>query len=462
MGGNSWNNLFSSSGYDLGSLHFVDSVHGFAMGGSNSGGGNIISTQDAGANWSIVNNYDTSEVLWGIFFTDPAIGYAHGNNGLIKKTTDGGNFWTVLTSGTTLNLRDGGMYFPSASTGYIAGDSVILKTTDAGITWQIANNANNLYSSLFFVNDSTGYAGFYNYSGIAGIFKTMDAGISWQIKSFGNAPSGLHFPSPNIGYGVCYNGQIYKSYDGGNSWGIQSTGTTAFLQSVFFVNDSVGIAVGANGTILKTTNGGGPAGYSIYGTIYNKDQSASLNNGKVYLIEYDSAAIQQNYVDSFILGGGNGDYVFNYHPSGKYVILIRPDEAAYPNTIPTYFGDYAYWDYATAMNLISDTSGIDIHVQETPVWTGIGFCSGTIRYGQGSGKTGNSSVVPFGDPVPGLDVSLEQVPGGIKAHTTTNDSGIYSFSNIPMNIPYRLLVDIPGLPMDSSYSVTISASETVL
>lgn len=462
-GGNSWNVAIAGNSYDLNSLHFVNPTTGFAYGGSSTGGGEVVKTIDAGATWSVAHIYDTTEVWWGVCFTDPNTGYAHGNNGLIKKSTDGGATWTALNSGTSRHLRNE-IYFPTTSVGFITGDSIILKTNDAGATWLVSNSVNNLHAGLFFLDEITGYSGFFNYNGTGGVLKTSDGGTTWQTKTFANAPTDIHFPSPSIGFGVCYNGEIYKTVNAGNSWHLLNSGTSNFLRSVYFINDSVGLAVGDNGLILKTVNGGGPfVTYSISGTVYKKDSSATVNNGMVYLIEFDPSAVQLNYADSFSLSGSSGDYFFSNKQTGNYLILLRPDDVAYPNTIPTYYGDTAYWGYAEILYLLSDTAGVDIYTRQTPVWTGTGFCSGSIRYGLGSGKTGNGNVVPFGDPVPGIDISLEQIPGGIiKAHTTTNDSGFYSINNIPMNTSYKLLVDIPGLPMDSTYSIIINPSDSVI
>jgi hypothetical protein len=53
-----------------------------------------------------------------------------------------------------------------------------------------------------------------------------------------------------------------------------------------------------------------------------------------------------------------------------------------------------------------------------------------------------------GDPLPGIDVSMEQNPGGIIiATTTTKETGEYVvFNNIPDG-NYTIFVDIPGLTM---------------
>lgn len=211
-------------------------------------------------------------------------------------------------------------------------------------------------------------------------------------------------------------------------------------------NDSVSV------TVVQTL-------FSIYGTIYNQAHDTTLNYGRVFLLKYDSL-VQLLIVDSTDLSGANGDYILYNHPSDQYLILFRPDSSIYPNSLPTYFGDSSLWTAGQIIDLISDTSGIDISTREMPVTSGSGFISGFIQFGIGSGKTGNNNVVPFGDPVPGIDISIEQIPGGIVRHSTTDINGYYSFSGLPL-ATFKLLVDIPGLPMDSTYTVNLTSGDSV-
>lgn len=60
-----------------------------------------------------------------------------------------------------------------------------------------------------------------------------------------------------LGWAVGVAGTIIKTTDGGTSWNEQTSGTTVFLESVYFVDIQTGWVVGSNGTILKTTTGGG-------------------------------------------------------------------------------------------------------------------------------------------------------------------------------------------------------------
>jgi Carboxypeptidase regulatory-like domain len=61
-----------------------------------------------------------------------------------------------------------------------------------------------------------------------------------------------------------------------------------------------------------------------------------------------------------------------------------------------------------------------------------------------------------GDPLPGIDVSMEQNPGGIIiAQTTTNGTGNYIFVNVPED-DYSIYVDVPGLGMAGRKAVDVA------
>jgi hypothetical protein len=57
---------------------------------------------------------------------------------------------------------------------------------------------------------------------------------------------------------------------------------------------------------------------------------------------------------------------------------------------------------------------------------------------------------------------LGRNPGGSPAaRTTTDTSGHYTFTNVPLNQSFRIYVDIPNYGMDSLYTVMLTAGDTV-
>ncbi len=90
-GGLSWmlqHQSENSSGAALSTVSFVDSMHGWAAGGSENIGGVILQTTNGGRSWS---RHVLSEwPILGLWFTDPKNGWAVGEGGTILKTTSGG------------------------------------------------------------------------------------------------------------------------------------------------------------------------------------------------------------------------------------------------------------------------------------------------------------------------------------------------------------------------------------
>jgi len=98
----------------------------------------------------------------------------------------------------------------------------------------------------------------------------------------------------------------------------------------------------------------------------------------------------------------------------------------------------------------------NIEVIELAQLTGNAVISGTVL----SSTVVRSLRIP-GDPVPGVDVSLEQNPGGIVVgNTTTDTNGNYTFDNVPQG-DYTIFVDIPGLDMTGTYDISVTQNDTV-
>lgn len=150
-----------------------------------------------------------------------------------------------------------------------------------------------------------------------------------------------------------------------------------------------------------------------------------------------------------------GNYHFTAVNHAKYLIEVFPN-ATYTTLVPTYNGDVFLWDAAPFfMHDCAMDDTVNIVAVEEATLGGPGSLSGTIIEGPGFMRAP-------GDPVPGIDVKLGRNPGGhMMTNTQTNGSGQYSFTGVPLNIPgewYTVYVDIPGIGRDSSYSVTLDAS----
>ena len=110
----------------------------------------------------------------------------------------------------------------------------------------------NFYS-VDFVNLEVGWA-----VGGGKIIKTTNEGASWLEQSSGTTASlcDVSFIDLNTGWVVGDSGTIIKTTDGGTNWIIQNSGISTGLALVCFTDNNTGWAAGGFESILKTENGG--------------------------------------------------------------------------------------------------------------------------------------------------------------------------------------------------------------
>jgi hypothetical protein len=195
---------------------------------------------------------------------------------------------------------------------------------------------------------------------------------------------------------------------------------------------------------------------SIMGTVYDTTGAPTTNGDVLLYREYS------NFTKNDILArtkvNTSGQYQFDSIPHGEYRIASRPDLALYPNAITTYYGDTTNWIICPTVITTSDTTlGTDIHILYHPEEEGTSSITGNVQLNLGINKTGSRA----GDPIPGLDISLEQIPGGIIASQSGTDStGHFEMGNLN-NGDYELFVDIPGLHMSGTYAFTVANGDVV-
>jgi hypothetical protein len=152
----------------------------------------------------------------------------------------------------------------------------------------------------------------------------------------------------------------------------------------------------------------------------------------------------------------NGVYTFTNVENGDYLVLAFANNTDYANAAPTYFGDTTNWLGANHIVVQSNPYYYaDIHLKTTTFnFNGTATLSGTVLEGDGYDRVA-------GEPISGVGVGLEGVPGGIVGHTETDNNGNYQFTHVPAGC-YKIYVYIPGLPMDSTYHECPSALDTIV
>lgn len=192
-----------------------------------------------------------------------------------------------------------------------------------------------------------------------------------------------------------------------------------------------------SGTVTRSNGDSIDTGPNNFVSLYT--QITNDGNAALHLVE-TTQINQQGY------------YSFSGLNTDTYWVLAIASIDDYQYAVPTYFGDTTHWDGAEPINTSPNTnSPADIVIQECNpgFFTGDATLSGTVLEGDGYNRA-------VGDPIPGVPIGLEGDPGSIiKANTTSNINGEYTFINVPVG-NYKLYVNIPGLPMDSSYHVHVT------
>jgi photosystem II stability/assembly factor-like uncharacterized protein len=304
-----WISLQSGTIQNLNTIYFVNALTGIAAGNN----GTIAATTNSGINWTIVSGIPTTQPINTMCFPTINTGYASGQTGYILKTATSGLTWYSVTS-CGINVRS--ISFIDNSTGITGGGGTLMCfTTNGGTGWSPKNtptphavtglhfvNANLLMvcasdmpgavihkstnsgtnfstvmtmnnsglnttyylNSIYFKDSFTGFATG-SYTSLPGnygtIYRSTNAGDNWSGGTVIGPDTGLtinavHFGDINTGYAVGSKGKILKSTNAGANWFQLTSGTTAFLTGVCFINSMTGYVCGYGGLILKTTNGG--------------------------------------------------------------------------------------------------------------------------------------------------------------------------------------------------------------
>ena len=154
---------------------------------------------------------------------------------------------------------------------------------------------------------------------------------------------------------------------------------------------------------------------------------------------------------------------------GEYLLKINvTDNSTIPTVLSTYLDSVVTWEESQPINVDCDnTYNFNVHMFEVtmPVGVPTGSFSGYITLGDfgGKGSFAMQGEKLVGEPVPGAEIYVELEPDDEPIiNTTSNDTGYYEVSGLPEGNTYSMKVDIPGLPLMSTYqNITIGGSDTV-
>jgi photosystem II stability/assembly factor-like uncharacterized protein len=245
--GNSWNKTFSQNNCSINDIFFIDGNLAYACGDNLS----LFKSTDGGNNWFRAWNYTFSEwqsyitPLQCILFLNKDTGFVSGganySKGVICKTYNGGIDWTFQSS----DNEQKSMFFTNARTGYFSGYGIIQKTSDAGKTLNNLDVSGDYFTSLFFINNKTGFACGFN----GGIYKTIDGGNTWS--------------------------EVFKT--------VNVLRKRIHLNSIYFINDNCGFAAGEEGVFLKTKDSGNSWDQFIIDKTLNMYSISVNNHNEIYI-----------------------------------------------------------------------------------------------------------------------------------------------------------------------------------
>lgn len=222
---NSWKPQFSPIQSDLVSLSFIDHLTGWIA----SSDGDILYTNDAGANWEEIAQLEHISPTR-IFFWDSTLGWLSGNSktapdsAFVFRTNDGGESWEPVHKAAFFRLND--LFFANDTLGWIVGSE-----TDGSdpLSW---------------------------------IARSIDGGDSWIQSSSSRIMNDLysvHFRDANIGQVCGQDGAFFGTSSGGSliDYWSKNSSVPSFGKDLYGIyNGGVanGCAVGESGLVLYTQN----------------------------------------------------------------------------------------------------------------------------------------------------------------------------------------------------------------
>jgi photosystem II stability/assembly factor-like uncharacterized protein len=238
--------IFEPVNYDqdvkLFSVYCVDEKNCWTAGGTTeTRGGVLIHTSDAGAHWTLQAGDPQSDdyAFRDLRFVNDHLGFAVQRTASAFKLyrTEDGEHWLPVGK---VSEYDNRYFFTTATSGVSAARDTIELTRDAGQTWKpvatcvarakvngLTRNVRCEFTALSFPSMSTGYiaAKSYDTNQNAFLAKTTDGGATWTMLTLDvhdpADPEDLCFVDDNTGFmrvGAGDTGKIYKTTDGGQTW----------------------------------------------------------------------------------------------------------------------------------------------------------------------------------------------------------------------------------------------------
>ncbi len=350
-GGEQWSLVSEGQLMSLEDISFANDEIALAAGKG------ILRSANNGASWieadsiNLISKKNFDRTLFSIQMIDSLTGYACGNQATMLKTTDGGKVWNQILTGFSSAIYYSVSFTDSQNgiaVGDKEGDGFIIRTTDGGLSWEPYQGLKNLfnpnnksnpleyyYFKLFAISNFSG-SGFSAVGSNGIVIRTEDYGNSWLNLFSGTTDyiNEIYFTDAMNGWAVggfyafsAASGvaKIYKTTNGGASW-ISTYKSTGIANELFFINEKVGYVTLFNldNSLLKTTDAGNSwitlamPSFPIISSIYFTDEFNGWAVGDYgFLFKTTDAGLNWSEVNTG--SGSNFHSIFFTDPSTGYI-----------------------------------------------------------------------------------------------------------------------------------------------
>lgn len=256
-----WKYQKSGTDENIVSISFGDKKHGWAV----TDNGSLLSTEDAGENWTISKISDKE--LTSVYAIDKKTIWIAGMNGSLYTSMEGSSSMQDRSLEPDVDFLE--IAFWDEDNGIIVGnrmdrDSIIIgvvyRTDDGGQQWSEVYAAIDRITSMSTLGKGLGWIGT-----TGTIWTSKDYGANWDENYLGETISNnsMYFDKYSTGLLVGDSGTFYMSLDGGWSWDDRGGEfPEQKLNSITFVDRFIGLIVGNNGTILISSLSGDKWGFN--------------------------------------------------------------------------------------------------------------------------------------------------------------------------------------------------------
>jgi len=288
----------------------------------------------------------------------------------------------------------------------------------------------------------------------------------YNITIYGSTVPGTIYGSTSIPIGTTATLVDYGASSPAYSW-------VSGSPSVASIDISSGVVTGLSlGAAVITYNDTGCSGLAYTTTTVNVVSLNGISGNvifsggyygqlTVYLITYDPTTAILALYDSanyYDYGSDSVYYQFTGLPTDSFRVKAAIDSPGIYTTgfIPTYHTSYFYWHDADVIYFTSGSSDINenINMSYGTTTSGPGFIGGSVYAGADRGTS-------TGIPVVGLRMCIvNSATNQLMGAATTNTSGSYSFSNLPVGETYYVFPDSLNYLTVPYTSVTLTSSSS--